>query len=130
MYLFDTNICIALLKDKDLTLRNRLQKSNPEEFALCSIVKAELLYGARHSQQIDHNLRKLEDFFAPFISLGFDDAAAQHYGIIRSILAKTGQPIGSNDLLIASIALVNDATLITRNHREFARVPGLRWEEW
>lgn len=130
MYLLDTNICIALLKDKDSTLRSRLQKSNPEEFSLCSVVKAELLFGARHSQKIDANLRKLEDFFAPFVSFGFDDAAAQHYGIIRSLLAKIGQPIGSNDLLIASIALSNDATLITRNHREFVRVPGLRWEEW
>jgi tRNA(fMet)-specific endonuclease VapC len=46
------------------------------------------------------------------------------------VLTKAGTPIGANDLLIASTALRYDITIATRNHSEFARVPGLRWEEW
>ncbi len=40
-----------------------------KDISLCSVVKAELLYGARHSQRIDDNLRLLEAFFAPLASL-------------------------------------------------------------
>jgi tRNA(fMet)-specific endonuclease VapC len=39
-------------------------------------------------------------------------------------------PIGLNDLLIASIALANDLTVVTNNNDEFKRVPGLRVEDW
>jgi tRNA(fMet)-specific endonuclease VapC len=38
--------------------------------------------------------------------------------------------IGRNDLRIAAIALDNDGTLVTRNLRDFQRVPGLRIENW
>jgi tRNA(fMet)-specific endonuclease VapC len=41
-----------------------------------------------------------------------------------------GTPIGSYDLLIAAIALVNDLTLVTHNTREFERVEGLQIEDW
>ena len=38
--------------------------------------------------------------------------------------------VGANDLRIAAIALENDATVVTRNTRDFERVPGLRIENW
>jgi tRNA(fMet)-specific endonuclease VapC len=41
-----------------------------------------------------------------------------------------GTPIGPNDVLIASIALANDLTLVTNNRGEFSRVPGLKLEDW
>jgi tRNA(fMet)-specific endonuclease VapC len=41
-----------------------------------------------------------------------------------------GQPIGSNDLLIAAQALAMGATLVTNKRREFSRVPGLKVEDW
>jgi tRNA(fMet)-specific endonuclease VapC len=37
---------------------------------------------------------------------------------------------GAKDLRIAAITMVNDATLLTRNARDFQRVPGLRYEDW
>ena len=69
-------------------------------------------------------------FFSAFDSYPFDDRAAQQYGRIRAQLEKLGTPIGPNDLLIASIALARDVTLVTANTREFARVEGLQWEDW
>lgn len=38
--------------------------------------------------------------------------------------------VGTNDLRMASVALANGLTLLTRNAKDFARVPGLRFESW
>jgi tRNA(fMet)-specific endonuclease VapC len=128
--LLDTNVCIAFLNGIDSDLRMRLTAENPEEVVLCSTVKAELLYGARHSTHVDRNLSRLAAFFAPFQSLPFDDAAAELYGLIRAQLRRAGRPIGGNDLIIAATALAADVTLVTRNQEEFRRVPGLRVDVW
>ena len=45
-------------------------------------------------------------------------------------LESAGTPIGPHDTLIAATALRHQATLVTRNVREFARVPGLQWVNW
>lgn len=60
----------------------------------------------------------------------FDEAAAVIYGDIRAYLDKQGTPIGGNDLLIAATALAGELILVTRNIREFERVPGLKLEDW
>lgn len=130
MKILDTNVCIAFLNGADPAVRDRLRSMPPDELALCSVVKAELLYGARRSSHIDENLEKLQRFFEPFASLPFDDEAAARYGLLRAQLSAAGTPIGGNDLLIAATALASDATLVTRNTREFRRVPGLRVETW
>ena len=128
--LLDTNVCIAYLSGTDESVLDRIRSESPAGFRLCSVVKAELLYGARKSQQVDANLSRLATFFAAFESLPFDDAAAVHYGIVRAQLAALGTPIGANDLMIASIALASDAIVATRNLGEFRRVPGLRVDGW
>jgi tRNA(fMet)-specific endonuclease VapC len=129
-YLLDTNICIAIIHRPDPELVKKFSQCDPKDFALCSIVKAELIYGARKSQRITENLNVLETFFAPFESLPFDDRAAVFYGLNRAILEKSGTPIGGNDLLIASIALAHDTIVLTRNTGEFSRVPGIKVESW
>lgn len=127
--LLDTNVCIAFLKDEG-EVKGKILARRPDEMLLCSVVKAELLYGARRSAKVDDNLKKLDAFFAPFSSLPFDDAAAERYGVIRAQLERAGTPIGANDMAIAAIALAADATLVTRNQDEFRRVAGLRVEVW
>ena len=129
-FLFDTNICIAILKNSELPLIQKVRLHQPTDFGLCSIVKAELLYGARKSQKVEKNLTLLGKFFAQFSSLPFDDRAAEFYGTNRAILERAGTPIGEADLLISSIAIANDLTVLTRNHGEFVRVPGLKVETW
>jgi tRNA(fMet)-specific endonuclease VapC len=126
--LLDTNVCIAFLNGRDRGVRDKLLALDPEAVQLCSVVRAELLFGARNGTRVDHNLKRLQEFFAAFASLPFDDAAAEHYGIVRAQLGRA--PIGPNDLMIAAIALANDQTLITRNQAEFHRVPGLRVVSW
>lgn len=129
-YLLDTNICVAILKGEEKELIKKLQARSPTEFHLCSIVKAELLYGAHKSQKVTENLSVLQKFFSQFDSLPFDDASAEFYGTTRALLTKAGTPIGANDLLLASIAQTNGLTVLTRNQAEFIRIPGLRCEVW
>lgn len=129
-YLLDTNICISILKNSDNSIIQKLKSHSPNEFVICSVVKAELLYGARKSQFIEKNLILLSQFFKQFQSLPFDDLAAEFYGTQRAILEKAGTPIGNADLFISSIALAYDLTVLTRNQKEFIRVQGLRLEAW
>lgn len=130
MYLLDTNACIAVLNGSSPTLVARVQSHSPGDILLCSVVKAELIYGAYHSSRAADNLRLLYRFFEPFISLPFDDACCDVYGRIRSDLARNGTPIGPNDLLIAATTVANDLTLVTANRKEFGRVAGLQIENW
>jgi tRNA(fMet)-specific endonuclease VapC len=106
------------------------ERRTPADIALCSIVKAELHYGALRSGNPQAALAKLEVFLAPYRSLPFDDRCAAAYGRIRARLAQLGSLIGPNDLLIAAIAAVHGATLVTHNVREFSRVEGLTYEDW
>jgi tRNA(fMet)-specific endonuclease VapC len=129
-YLLDTNACIRVLTGRSSALTERLRARDPREIKLCSVVKAELLAGARKSGRPAENLRVLADFFAPFEAYGFDDSCAEHYGVVRSELERQGTPIGPNDLLIAATALRFDATLVTHNIVEFGRVAKLRVEDW
>ena len=87
-------------------------------------------YGAFKSARLQKNLSRLQTFFRRFISLPFDDAAAEAYGEIRARLERAGTLIGPNDLCIAAIARTNGMTLVTHNVREFGRVEGLQLEDW
>jgi tRNA(fMet)-specific endonuclease VapC len=127
--LVDTNICIAWLKGEK-RVRDAWLALDPDELMLSAVVRAELLFGARHSRQVAANLQRLEVLFGVMRSAPFDDAAAAHYGLLRAQLSAEGRPIGPNDLMIAATALAHDATLVTRNQAEFSRVVGLRVVAW
>jgi len=130
MYMLDTNICIYLIKNNPPQVRPHFERLQPGEILLSSIVLAELMYGISKSQYKNRNLAALELFLMPLEIVQFDMAAAEKYGDIRAILEQSGRTIGGNDLLIAAHAISLDATLITNNEKEFARVSGLRLENW
>jgi tRNA(fMet)-specific endonuclease VapC len=129
-YLLDTNACIAHLSGRSRELTERLRATASSQVAICSVVKAELLYGARKSAKVEVNLARLAAFFVPLVCLPFDDAAAEQYGLIRFSLEQQGTPIGPNDLMIAATALANGLTVVTANEAGFRRVPGLVVENW
>jgi tRNA(fMet)-specific endonuclease VapC len=129
-YLLDTNTWATFLNDPHSNVAHRIELTPLEDLVFCSIVKAELWYGAHKGSRRKTNLKTLGDLFAKFQSLPFDDAAAEICGKIRADLAKLGQPIGPNDLMIAAITLLRDLTLVTHNTAEFSRVVGLKLEDW
>lgn len=129
-YLLDINVCVVYLNGRSLRVRQQLRSVNLEDVAVCSVVKAELFYGAWRSTNPEQALARQQRFLTTFVSLPFDDHSAEIAGQIRAQLAALGTPIGSNDLLIAAITLANNLTLVTHNTREFSRVAGLQIEDW
>jgi tRNA(fMet)-specific endonuclease VapC len=129
-YLLDTNTCIQYLNDRSENVKARLNSATKAEIFLCAVVKAELYFGAENSQSPEKTMKGQREFAEQFVSLPFDDKAAEQHGRIRAYLKRIGKPIGHYDLLIAAIALANNLTLVTHNTDEFRRVPNLRIEDW
>lgn len=129
-YLLDTNACIRYLNGRSVNLCLRLESHSASQIAVCSIVKGELFVGAMKSHFPSKTLAKQQQFLDQFVSLPFDDLAADAYSRLRADIESIGQPIGPLDMLIAAIAVANNLTLITNNTREFSRVVGLQQEDW
>ena len=129
MILLDTNICIHIINARPAVVLERFRQYRMGEIGVCSVVAAELAYGVIKSGS-SRNRQALEMFLAPLIILSFDEAAIWAYGELRAELERRGTPIGSLDTMIAAHALSEKAPLVTNNTREFARVPGLRLENW
>jgi tRNA(fMet)-specific endonuclease VapC len=132
-HLLDTNSWVHHLRHGPASnVTAKLASAPPGSVSLCSVVLAELIYGAYHSGTAHQpaNLALVAALQRQYLSLPFDDRAAEEYGKIRAHLARLGTPIGPNDFLIAAIALANGLTLVTHNTAEFSRVPGLPLEDW
>jgi tRNA(fMet)-specific endonuclease VapC len=140
MILLDTDH-LTLLKYPDSTrglrLNERLSALPAEEVVAVSIVSVEeqmrgwlaVIARERHaSRQVFGyaELARLFDYFRAFMLLLFDERAAEQFDNLR--VAKSR--LGTMDLKIAAIALVNDALLLSANRRDFEQVPGLRVENW
>ncbi|MFA7059450.1 MAG: type II toxin-antitoxin system VapC family toxin [Pedobacter sp.] len=80
IYLPDTNALIRFLNPGQSPVKDHFLSVNALEIRLCSVVKAELYYGAMKSSRSADNLVLLDEFFANFASLPFDDDAARKYG--------------------------------------------------
>ena len=128
-YLLDTNTWIHYLKHVGSPVEERLRQTPAREVAVCSVVWAELLHGARKYEKRETRVARIEQTLSPFQSLPFDDGAARRYAEVRDDLETRGQVIGPYDLLIAAIALVHGLIVVT-NNREFSRIDGLTVEDW
>jgi tRNA(fMet)-specific endonuclease VapC len=129
-FLLDTNSWIYALKGRPTSLVARLGSVGPDSVVFCSVVKAELMFGAHRYGDPQRRLAALHMLFSRHRSLQFDDAAAEAYGMIRHTLERAGQIIGPMDMMIAAIAVANDMTIVTHNTSEFGRISDLRVIDW
>lgn len=129
-YLLDSNAASGLLRGNQPNLTRRSGVISTRRQFIPSVVRAELLFGWQASLDYSARIADLRSFLNGYPSLPFDDVAAEEYGRLRAHLRVNGSMIGPNDLLIASIALAHGLILVTHNTDEFARVPGLRLEDW
>jgi tRNA(fMet)-specific endonuclease VapC len=117
-------------------LAARLEASSDEPPAITIISVLEQFRGwsarINRAKDVDEEVRVFGrlsgfiDFVRRTPVLPYDNRAAEIFADLRQRKIR----IGSMDLKIASIALANDALLLTANLREFGRVPGLRVEDW
>lgn len=129
-YMLDTNICIYIKKNKPLQVLEKFKNLSVGDAVISQITWGELQYGAHKSQYTEKVLQEFEQLVRLIPVLPLSNEAAQHYGEIRSMLARQGQIIGANDLWIAAHARASDLVLVTNNTQEFCRVEGLRLENW
>jgi len=130
MFLLDTNICIYIINKRPPHVLDIFEKTDIREIKLSSVSVAEMEYGASKSAFRERNRRALLAFASPFEIIPFDDTDAEVFGSLKANLEQRGVPIGPYDLQIASQAINRDYTLVTNNISEFARIRGLRLENW
>jgi tRNA(fMet)-specific endonuclease VapC len=128
-YMLDTNICIYVMKNYPPALREKFN-TLAEQLCISSITLGELHYGAEKSTRRADNLMAIEHFVARLDVLSFGDKAAVHYGQLRAELERLGKPCGPHDIQIGGHARSEGLIVVTNNMREFARMPGIRTENW
>ena len=129
-YLLDTNACIRYINGRAPMLREKIRMTSDADIVVSAITKAEMFYGAAKSQYPKRSRATQKAFFSRFISLPFDDPAAEQFGLIRAALEVAGTPIGAYDVQIAAIALTHGLVVVTHNTREFKRINTLQLEDW
>lgn len=133
MICLDTNIIIAAINRRAPQVRKRLLDTlaSGVVVGIPAIVLFEMWYGINKSARRQTNMTDLSDFLALDVTpWPFESEDAEEAGDIRAVLERAGTPIGPYDILIAAQARRRGATLVTANEREFARVPGLKTEDW
>ena len=130
--LLDTNILIYLIKNHPPQVAERIDALDPgDSLAMSFITWAELLQGAEGSQRREATLRQLDQLARQVPVLYLEGPQiCRHYAVQATALKRRGTPIGANDLWIACHALALDATLVSHNVNEFARIEGVRLEDW
>jgi tRNA(fMet)-specific endonuclease VapC len=128
MYLLDTNICVALLKNNQTAIQE-FQKHFEHSY-LTSIVIAELYKGVYCSKRVEQNLVTLEQFVSLLPSLDFDSIAAREFGKIQGELRRMGKPTGELDAIIAAVARSRNFILVTDNIKHFQNIVDLKIENW
>ncbi|MBC6422834.1 MAG: type II toxin-antitoxin system VapC family toxin [Hormoscilla sp. SP5CHS1] len=138
LWILDTEH-VSLIQREEPFVTKRLKKINISKVAVTVITVEEQMRGRLNSirqasqsgksEQILFayaNLRKTVDFYRDMNLLDFDGAASTRY----AELSRQKIRIGTQDIRIAAIALSVDGILVTRNWRDFQRVPGLLLEDW
>ena len=128
-YLLDTHIIGDLIRNPSGAAAGRIAQVEGKGVCTSIVVAAELRYGCAKKGS-PRLLSKVQAVLETIPVLALDLPADGDYGRIRSELEAAGQPIGGNDLLIAAHACALGLTLVTHNTGEFARIRGLKVENW
>lgn len=129
MWVLDTNTLIYFFKGQG-RVPNRLLSHSPGDIGIPAIVLYEREVGIAKSTSPRKRREQLKALTDVTRVLPFGPAEAESAARIRVNLEKRGTPIGPYDLLIAGTAQAENATLVTRNTREFGRIKKLQVEDW
>lgn len=126
----DTTFVVDLIREKARKQRGpatqKLDELAEEQIAVCVHVTCELQAGAELSRDPARERERIAALLKPLATTYPDERFPARYGALLAELQRRGEAISTMDLLIATAALVDEASLVSRNAREFERVPGLR----
>ncbi|BAY22683.1 hypothetical protein NIES2100_24460 [Calothrix sp. NIES-2100] len=135
LWILDTD-SLTLFQNQHPLIQQRINQINFEDIAVSVITVEEQMRGwldaIRQSSEVQRlrwgylGLRQGVEFFNTIRILDFDEKSLNLYAELKQQKIR----IGTQDLRIASIAISHHAILVTRNQRDFSRVPGLQFEDW
>ncbi|BAZ11391.1 hypothetical protein NIES4071_32170 [Calothrix sp. NIES-4071] len=135
LWILDTDT-LTLFQNRNPKILQRLNQINFQQVAVTTVTVEEQMRGwldaIRQSSEPQRlvwgylGLRRGIEFFNTIRILDFDQNASESYQKLKQ--AKTR--VGTQDLRIAAIAISNSATLVTRNSRDFSRIPNVKFEDW
>jgi tRNA(fMet)-specific endonuclease VapC len=127
-FLLDTNILSHHMRGTPGLAHRFIQHSG--RLATPTLVLAELYAGAYLLKEPSSLLSQITDLLSFIDVIGFDTACAETFGRLRGDLHRRGLSIPPIDLLIASVAVTHDLTLISHNTADFVNIPGLQVVDW
>lgn len=127
-FLLDTDTCSAHMRRPARLAHRFVQHTGG--LAIPTIVLAELYAGAYKHPSPSKLLSLIADLLKEVQVLDFDAACAERFGQVRGTLLQQGITVSRMDLLIASVALVHNLTLVTHNTADYQHIPGLRLDDW
>ena len=132
MYMFDTNICIYIIKKKTSKILEKIKENRHKGLYISSITLAEMEFGNANAAVLykDKNKIALMEFLTIITVKHFDEKAASEYGLLKKDLKDRNCLIGPFDMLIGAHAKSLDMILVTNNEDEFKRIKDLRIENW
>lgn len=128
-FLIDTDIIIYALKGNRIVQKRFLENENIPK-AISVITYGELLFGAKKSKNMQKNLAVVYRIKELFPIIEIENAVIETFSDIKAEAQKTGSLVDDMDLLIASTALTMNYIMVTNNVKHFARIKGLRIENW
>ena len=127
--LLDTSTLVDFLRGDANTVA-AMRRADVSDLVTSTLVVEELFAGTALARDSHTELFRVDSLLRPLRVLPFDQKSARAAGLLRMMLQKQGTPIGNSDRMIAATAIAHDASVVTSNVREFARVPGLIVEDW
>lgn len=128
MNIFDTDVLVAALRGQSDAIDVIVAAGG--DGLTTTLNAAELLEGAALAQRPEAEQIRVETFLARLRLLPFGPRAARTYGSLAAAVRTEGTHPGLMDTLVASIALAEGATIVTRNRKHFDRIPGLKVQSW
>lgn len=130
MKCLDTDLLVAFLRRQERARRKVEQLDQEGRQATTAVNAFELFYGASKSTMVEENVRETHRLLSRLEMLPLSPIAAERAGLLFGGLELKRLPIEFRDSMIAGIALEQNLTLVTRNRKDYGKVPGLTLEEW
>lgn len=130
MKCLDTDLLVGVLRKQEKATRKVEELDKQGRQATAAVNAFELFHGASKSRMVEENVREANRLLSRLEPLPLSTSSAERAGLLFGALELKGVPIEFRDSMIAGLALEHRLILVTRNRRDYRRIPGLTIEEW